>query len=224
MKCLLFPKNDPQACMVLLDRLRDLLGKRFISKEDALRTHSIRVQPAFGTAFTATAEATDFLEPAEAEITFSTIKNSSDSRPFELINKTNQFNLNGRRFTESEWLHYLRDPETHLLAATYKDKYGALGKIAVLGARRGEDKLCIDLWVMSCRAFSRRIEHQCLLRLFNAHRVDEISFDFRPTPRNTPIQEFFAGLAVENPEGRLTLTRAQFEQRCPRLFHKVKDG
>jgi len=214
-QCLLFPKNDPQACLGLLDRLRDLFGKRFISEEDALRTNSLRAQPALST---------DFLETAEAEITFSAVKNSSDSRPFELINKTNQFNLNGRRFTDSEWLHYLQDPETHLLSATYRDKYGALGKIAVLGARQSHDKFFIDVWVMSCRAFSRRIEHQCLLRLFKAHGVDEISFDFRRTPRNNPIQEFFAGLVGENPEGPLTLTLAQFEQRCPRLFHTVKDG
>ena len=117
-----------------------------------------------------------------------------------MINKTNQFNLNGRRYTESEWLSFLRDSKSHLLVASYKDKYGQLGKIAVLGARIDGDRAAVDLWVMSCRAFSRRIEHQCLRQLFGRFGVDEISFDFERTPRNTPFEEFLTGLLGAKPK------------------------
>ena len=47
---------------------------------------------------------------------------------------------------------------------------------------------------MSCRAFSRRIEHQCLNYLFEKLDVDEIVFEYEATPRNGPIQDFFAEL------------------------------
>ena len=48
------------------------------------------------------------------------------------MNKTNQFNLNGRRFQEAEWQNWLNAPDTVLVTASYRDKYGPLGKIAVI--------------------------------------------------------------------------------------------
>jgi len=213
-ECLPFPKNDPQACIELFDQLRDLFGKNAISVEDTLRVESVRT-PAVLTK--------EFLEDSEAEITFSDIKDPSDSRPLELINKTNQFNLNGRRFTETEWRVYLADPATRLLVASYKDKYGQLGRVSVVGSRADGDRVSVDFWVMSCRAFSRRIEHQCLRRLFSTTGAGEIHFDFAPTQRNGPLQEFFRGLLDRAPQGRFALSGGAFERKCPQLFHTVKE-
>lgn len=215
MECLPFPKHDPTACVGLLDRIRDLFGKLAISEEDTLRLNSLRVQPAL---------TRDFLEDAEAEVTFTSLKDLSDSRPLELINKTNQFNLNGRRYTEAEWRRYLSDSNSRLLVVSYKDKYGHLGKIAVLGARADNREVFVDTWVMSCRAFSRRIEHLCLRRLFEGFSAKEISFDFEPTSRNAPIGEFFSGFLSSAPQGRFRLSRQSFEEMCPPLFHAVKDN
>jgi FkbH-like protein len=215
MECLLFPKQDPAACVDLLDRIRDLFGKSSISEEDVLRLNSLRARPT---------STKDFLEDAGAEVTFSSLKDASDSRPLELINKTNQFNLNGRRYTEAEWRRYLSDEHSQLLVVSYRDKYGHLGKIAVLGARADNRQVLVDTWVMSCRAFSRRIEHQCLRRLFDGFAAKEISFDFEPTPRNGPIGEFFSGLLNSTPQGRFRLSRQSFDELCPPLFHTVKDN
>jgi FkbH-like protein len=212
-ECLLFPKNDPKACVDFLDYIQDIFGKEVISEEDALRISSIRTQPA---------PSADFLQTAEAEISISWKKDPMDARPLDLINKTNQFNLNGKRYTESEWANYLRDPKSQLLLVSYEDKYGRLGKIAVIGARVDGGKISVETWVMSCRAFSRRIEHQCLRQLFNKSGVDEIMFQFEATPRNGPLHEFFTCLMGTAPEGPFNLSRRHFEQECPQLFHVVR--
>jgi FkbH-like protein len=213
-ECLLFPKQDTKACIDMLDQIRDMFGKHVVTEEDTLRAASLRSQAVLPK---------DFLEDAEAEITFSTVKDASDARPLELINKTNQFNLNGRRYTESEWLNYLRNPKSQLLLAAYKDKYGQLGKIAVLGGRSDNSAFSVDFWVMSCRAFSRRIEHQCLRHLFTKFGISQISFDFTPTPRNTPMQEFATELLGAKPNGPFVVPQAAFEEKCPPLFHSIKD-
>jgi FkbH-like protein len=221
-ECIAFPKHDPQGVVGLLNRLRDLFGKHFVSEEDTLRLNSLRRVADFGKARQNSDGPTDdFLEDAGAEITFEIAKDPSDPRTLELINKTNQFNLNGRRYTEAEWKALLADPESHLLVASYKDKYGQLGKIAILGARSDGRKVLVDTWVMSCRAFSRRIEQQCLRQLFTRFATNEISFDFQPTPRNLPLQEFFTALLGSKPQGRFTLSHSAFEEKCPRLFHTI---
>jgi len=48
----------------------------------------------------------DFLLKAEAVITFN-LGTDLGNRALELSNKMNQFNLNGKRFSESEWLNFL---------------------------------------------------------------------------------------------------------------------
>lgn len=222
MECIVFPKNDHRAIWELLKRLRDSFGKSGLSPEDEIRLRSIRSSATFRDSAPAPGIQTDrFLRNAEATLSFSLKPNAKDRRAFELINKTNQFNLNGRRLSQSEWLSCLQDPGTFLLTATYDDKYGPLGKIAVIVGKNGGSKLYVSFWVMSCRAFSRRIEHQCLTYLFEKMAVDEIVFDYRPTLRNGPVQDFFAALLEVPASPNLSIKRASFVAKAPALFHRV---
>jgi FkbH-like protein len=220
--CLRFPTSDDQATYELFERLRDLFGKEVITLEDALRLESLRrAAPLLEAAAGAGGPSDDFLEQAEAELTLDFTKGGADPRALELVNKTNQFNLNGRRYVESAWRDFVKRSDTFLLRAGYKDKYGPLGTIAVLAGRVDGAGLVVDAWVMSCRAFSRRIEHRCLEQLFEWFDVDQITFDFRPTPRNGPLRDFFQELLAGPPEVGLRLAREAFAGRCPPLFHRL---
>jgi FkbH-like protein len=163
------------------------------------------------------------LRQVKAEITISFAKDPPDPRALELINKTNQFNLNGRRWDEAAWNAHLQVPETFLLVAAYRDKYGPLGKIATLCGRCNGRTVHLDTFVMSCRAFSRRIEHRCLEALFNRYDAQDIVFDFAPTPRNVPLQEFLAEITESPPAPGMQVSRATFLRRSPPLFHEVRE-
>ena len=163
----------------------------------------------------------DFLLKSDAIITFGLGTDTRDVRAFELINKTNQFNLNGKRLSESEWLSSLQDPAAFVLTASYEDKYGPLGKVAVVMGKSVGRKVYVNSWVMSCRAFSRRIEHQCLKYLFDKLDADEIVFDYEATPRNGPIQDFFAELLEGVTGPTLSVRKACFNSKVPALFHRI---
>jgi FkbH-like protein len=165
----------------------------------------------------------DFLEKAEAELTLNYDKQPLDPRALELINKTNQFNLNGKRQTEATLRRYLQSPDAFLLVASYKDKFGPLGKIAVLLGRHQEKELVIDGWVMSCRAFSRRIEHRCLEELFSRFGVEEIVLDFVPTPRNEPFRSFLEGIFQQEVSPASRLSKEHFLEKRPKTFHRVQE-
>jgi FkbH-like protein len=225
MECIRFPKNDASGLVSMVKRLGDLFGKEFTSPEDSLRLDSIRAQwegristPDGG------ASLDDFLQSAEAEITFSATINLDDSRPLDLINKTNQFNLNGRRYSDAEWAACLNDSDRMVLVAAYKDKYGQLGEISVLGAHtESNNDLIVDTWVMSCRAFGRRIEYQFLQRLFEKSGKTDIGFDFEPTSRNMPLQEFLSSVLGSTPTRGVRLPYAVFRRNCPPLFQTIKE-
>src|SRR5262249_23709412 len=162
-ECIQFPRGNYAACYQLLHRLSDLFGKSALSEEDAIRLDSLRQ----GAQFQEAAEAgggqvpEEFLAQVGATLSLD-FRDADDPRTLELVSKTNQFNLNGMRFTDPEWRKQLDAPGAFLLVAGYQDKFGPLGKIAVLQGRLEGRVLQVGTWVMSCRAFGRRIEHRCL--------------------------------------------------------------
>jgi len=213
-ECIQFPTKKSTAIYDLALRLRDLFGKSALLEEDFIRAESIRRSYSRASDYEAAKGApADFLDDLRAEISFHFDKSPLDPRALELVNKTNQFNLNGRRYTEVSWQTYVRNPATFLLIASYKDKFGPLGKVAVLAGREDGKKLHVDTWVMSCRAFSRRIEFACLGELLARFDADEIEFDFVKTERNGPLREFLTELLGEAPEPGCTISRQLLEVR-----------
>lgn len=218
-ECMQYPGRDYAAGELLLRRLRDLFGRQKLSAEDAIRLKSIRQSSKFQEAVSE-ADPEGFLREAKATVRFE-FGAKEDARAFELVNKTNQFNLNGTRYTESDWQSELASPDAHLMVTSYEDKFGHLGKIAVIVGELRDSSLAIRTWVMSCRAFSRRIEYQCLKTCFDRYRVVEIAFDFSATTKNGPLQEFLTQVLGSVPSSKATLTRERFEQVCPALYHTV---
>lgn len=221
-ECVLFPKDDYNACLGMLRHLRDRCGKERVSGDDAVRLDSIRKGAAFREQSSGGAAPESFLQQVGAVVTFD-FGAGDQPRVLELVNKTNQFNLNGRRYTEADWQKLLAKSGALCLAANYEDKFGPLGTIAVAVGHLREGRLELAGWVMSCRAFARRIEHQMLKTLFETTGVSEIAFDFTPTAKNGPLREFFASLLGEEPTSEFHLARSQFDAKCPALYHEVRE-
>ena len=222
MECLIFPTGDARATFELLHRLRDLCGKTGRQKEDALRLASLRAGEPFRLAQSEPGGASDgFLRAAAGALEFELDGGVDDTRAFELINKTNQFNLNGRGLGEAAWRHHHGADGAFMLTVSYRDKFGDLGKIGALLGRVAKDEVYVDAWVLSCRAFSRRIEHHCIKALFDHFSVKRITFDFVATPRNGPIQSFLAGLTDLSAAKSPSFSREGFFARAPAMFHSI---
>ena len=215
--CLEFPKNDPAKLWSFLGELRDLFGKPVLLEEDQLRRISIRAASRM-TEAPAETSSSEFLRSLHGTVTLDYRKNPSDRRVVELINKTNQFNLNGLRMSEGEWQRFLEADNHVTITVSYQDKFGPLGKIAVVLAQQYGKCLRVSHWVMSCRAFSRRIEHHTLDSMFRHWNAEEIEFAFQLTDRNRPLQEFFQSLGIEN-----RLRYSQFLTKNEALPHQTSE-
>lgn len=223
MECIVFPKSDHEVFWALLKQLRSTFGKAAINDEDLIRMRSIREATALHTVELGSASLDDFLQNAGASVSVEFSRNGKDQRAFELLNKTNQFNLNGKRLTEADWRSYFLNPDAFVMSITYEDKYGPLGKVAVVLGKTNGKALQVDYWVMSCRAFSRRIEHQTLKQLFDKFAAEEIRFDYHPTPRNAPLQEFLVDVMGGSPNLAPHLSRASFSRKSFGLFQRVEE-
>jgi FkbH-like protein len=224
-ECLRFPKESPEQTLHLFHTLRERFGRESVSEEDKIRLASLRSQEGsvLG-ALAAGANPDDFLASAEAVLTLDWSNPPADARPYDLVNKTNQFNLNGKRCTETEWAARLQAPGAFLMVVSYHDRFGPLGRIAVMTGRQRGSTVEIENWVMSCRAFSRRIEHRCLELLFQRFGAEQMVLAYQATPRNGPLQEFLAALLGRAPVPGLVFSREEFIRQCPPLYHQTQES
>jgi FkbH-like protein len=190
--------------------------------EDSIRLATVRQTRQFEDAAIGSIPE-NFLKEANAIVHFDFNTSTRDPRSLELVNKTNQFNLNGIRYTVSDWLHELACPDVQLIGINYEDRFGQLGKIAVIVGIVMGDTLNIRVWAMSCRAFGRRIEYLCLRTCLERFQIGKIKFDFVATAQNTPLREFLTALLGKEPGASAVLTRERFEEACPKLYHTVNE-
>jgi FkbH-like protein len=221
MECCLFPTLDEQAARELMEHLRDIFGKSSFTEEDAFRIESVRRQPKHDFLICDQETSDLVLAGIESELTFALRHDAGDIRALDLINKTNQFNLTGRRYAPGELKAALDEPGSFLLVASYRDKFGPLGKIGVVVASVSPPRLRVKDWVMSCRAFSRRIEFATLAFLFSKFEVEQIEFNFRPTKRNGPLREFLEHLCCVPLIDPILLSREDFELRSSPSFARI---
>ena len=220
-ECVHFPQ-EYDAFYQMLYKLRSFFGKSSIMMEDQLRRSSLKnagVASRVKEDYALTLD--EYLAQMEARIEIDSDKRCKDTRAFELTNKTNQFNLNGHRYTEQEWKDCLAHERACLYVVSYSDKYGPLGRISVMIGMFEKECLHLQSWVLSCRAFARRVEDQCLAYLFHKYPIEKIVFDFRLTERNHLVKEFLAQYDVDTGNAYPFLTRDMFDKKCPALSHEV---
>ena len=118
----------------------------------------------------------------------------------QLVNKTNQFNLTTRRYSEAEIEAFERDPDCLTLQVRLADSFGDNGMISVVICRRVGDDWEIDTWLMSCRVMGRRLEEAVLdelVRQAQAAGIDHLRGLYRPSARNGMVAEHYDRLGFE---------------------------
>jgi FkbH-like protein len=125
------------------------------------------------------------------------------ARLVQLIAKTNQFNLNGRRRTEAELRALCASDQHVVLLAEARDRFGDYGQIgAVIVDLTAPDRAILDTFLLSCRVLGRGIEEAVLAetRTRVAIRgVTELIATVEIQPRNEPARTFFARLGATEP-------------------------
>lgn len=117
------------------------------------------------------------------------------SRVAQLTQRTNQFNLSGRRRDDAEVAELAARDDHAVLAVEVEDRFGAYGLTGVVIARREQDQLVVDSFLLSCRVLGRRVERAILAalgRIAARWGCTRILAPCVPTERNEPIRQFLA--------------------------------
>jgi FkbH-like protein len=131
------------------------------------------------------------------------------TRIAQLINKSNQFNLTTRRYTEAEVAHMQQNPDLFTLQVRLADKFGDNGMISVMIFRKGTEDWICDTWLMSCRVLGRRVEEAALGLVADAARqagAKRLIGEYIPSEKNRMVSGHFEKLGfaktAEEADGR----------------------
>ena len=125
-------------------------------------------------------------------------------RPFEsmymariaqLTNKSNQFNLTTKRFTQAQIEEAAADPNLITLYGKLEDKFGDNGVVSVVIAEKDGKRAHISLWLMSCRVLKREMEAAMmdeLIRRCREAEIDTVLGYYYPTAKNGMVKEFYS--------------------------------
>jgi len=159
-----------------------------------------------------------FLNSLEMSATFIDGGTAGWQRFAQLINKSNQFHLTVRRYTEAEVLAMAADPSTLTLQVALSDRFGNNGMISAIICRPLDGDWEIDTWVMSCRVLNRQVEAAVLnevVRRAAAAGIRRLRGVYRATARNQMVAGHYEKLGFKleasNPEeARWVLDVAEF--------------
>ncbi|MBQ7010979.1 MAG: HAD family hydrolase [Clostridia bacterium] len=118
----------------------------------------------------------------------------------QLANKSNQFNLTTRRYTETEIEEIAKSGEYIRLCGKLADRFGDNGVVSVIIAKKNGDEADILLWIMSCRVLKRGMEQlmrNCLLEAARDAGVKTLRGYYYPTQKNGMVRNLLGDLGFE---------------------------
>ncbi len=119
-------------------------------------------------------------------------------RIVQLINKTNQFNLTTRRYTEEQVLALMANPRAFGLQIRLLDRFGDNGVIAiVIGEMDAQNRCVMDTWLMSCRVLGRGVEAATLALVVEQAAglgAEAVVGRYVPSAKNGMVAEHYARL------------------------------
>ena len=143
----------------------------------------------------------DFLKTLEIEISVQPADEINIQRIAQLTQRTNQFNLSTRRYSEADIKRYSQSEDHMIFCASVKDKFGDFGIVAALIADREGDTCFVDTFLMSCRILGRKIElaflDTCYGKIVNYWGINKWSAEYIPTKKNRQVEQFWDNCGYE---------------------------
>jgi FkbH-like protein len=143
----------------------------------------------------ATGSREDFYRSLEQEAEIGRVTAATLARVAQLTQKTNQFNLTTRRYTEQQIEQMADSTDSRVYWIRVRDRFSDNGLVGVAVLRRNGLACEIDTLLLSCRVIGRTVETAFLAYLIDeaaALGASAVEGWFAPTKKNAPASDFYS--------------------------------
>lgn len=184
--------TDPAQLTAFVEHLW-LLDQSKVTTEDKKRTEMYRESASRAEFRRGTTSLQSFLDGLELVVEIAPVTAAEVPRLAQLTQRTNQFNASLTRCDEATVRLGLAAEDVFHRFVRVRDRFGDYGIVGQIRARAQNARLEVDLFMLSCRALGRGIEHR-MLASAGEHAVSrglgEVALMFRRGERNIPVQRF----------------------------------
>ncbi len=176
-----------------------------LTDEDKLKNSQYKANQQRDLAKSKFIDYSDYLKSLEIEIRIENANKFNIPRIAQLTQKTNQFNLKTKRYTEAN-IRKIISENNLVFCLNVKDKFGDSGITGVLILKRLSDaEIEIDTFLLSCRILAKDIEFAFLNEILSIQKQNGIRYVnavYMPTNKNSQVSSFYekAGFTLVDEE------------------------
>ncbi len=186
--------DDPAEYVRYISEL-NLFETSFFTEEDKQRSEMYRVEFQRKDLEKSFTDINGYLKSLDMEITMKRFDDFNIPRVAQLIQRSNQFNLTTKRYSEAECITFMNDLQNCFPQyIKLNDKFGDYGLISVLILKLLKDTIQIDTWLMSCRVLSRGVEQFAMNRVFEfaaENAINTVIGEYIPSSKNNMVKGFY---------------------------------
>ena len=165
--------------------------KNIITDEDKKKTEQYANQAKRKDAENKSGNFEDYLKSLKMTLTVFVNDKTKIARMAQMTQKTNQFNLTTKRYTENQLLSFIENPGYDLIAIGVSDKFGDNGITGLAIINKINEIAEIETFLMSCRIIGRNIETVFIDFMINTVECKELKASYIGTAKNTQTEEFY---------------------------------
>ena len=195
--------NLPEDPVERLSHLQeiDLFSTTSYTESDADRTSYYQSEAARVDQKMSYSSIEEYLESLNMEAQIERFDKFYLPRIAQLTQRTNQFNLRTKRYSEQDIQHIMDRDDYQTIYVKLRDKFGDHGLISIVILTEIDDHLFIENWAMSCRVFNRGVEALTINKIFII--AEELGFkkvigEYLPTEKNELVRDLFSNFKFKN--------------------------
>jgi FkbH-like protein len=182
------------------DAFRRMIDRYFLlngSQADMSRTKQYKEQVLRDEEKDKFTDIESYLKSLDLQILIKEDDATSISRIAQLTQKTNQFNLTTKRYTEQQIKDFIDSSSNAVLSVSVADKFGDSGLTGVLIYSMTAETASIDTFLLSCRVMGRNIEKSIMdyfVHRLQSRGIKILLASYIPTKKNLPVAELYESL------------------------------
>lgn len=220
-----FPKKPYGLMSLYAELIRDYFRSYELTDEDRRKTEQYKANAERANASRQFTDLTDFIKSLDIKINIESADKFNLPRIAQMTQKTNQFNLTTRRYTEAD-IEAMLQQGADVYCISVSDRFGDNGITGGIILRSNGNSAEIDTLLLSCRILGKDIESAFFKAIMNkmlSKGITEISARYIPTAKNALVADFYdrqGMLQIEEKDGRKSYSLSLCEPfAIPEYYH-----
>jgi len=203
--CFQVPENLSEY-PALVRKIKPLFFNLSVSEEDTKKTKLYQQDQDRKVASKSFISVEEYLSSLDLKIHVESGWDIPIPRVAQLTQKTNQFNLTTKRYTEVEIEVMQASGSFEIYSFELGDRYGNYGTtgVAIIRLDKLSGSAIIDTFLMSCRVIGRNVEFQFfnkIIKMLKEIKINTLEASYIQTHKNNQVCDFYENLGFEFTSG-----------------------